>query len=87
VDRDDARVVEPGEGAGLRQIGCDILGAGDALRVGDLDRHGAIELVVASQVDPAESPPRPRSRTTRYRPIVGGKPPAKTSARADEEPA
>ena len=34
VDRDDARVVEPGDGAGLGQIRLDVLGAGDPLGVG-----------------------------------------------------
>ena len=56
VDRDDVRVVEPGQGAGLGQVGLDVLGAGDPLGVGHLDRDRAVELVVAGQVDPPESP-------------------------------
>ncbi len=55
VDGDDARVVEPGEGAGLGQVGLDILATEDPIRVGHLDRHGAVEIVVLSQIDPAET--------------------------------
>ena len=57
-------MVEPGEGAGFGQVRLDVLGPGDPLGVGDLDRHGAVEVVVVGEVDPpeparAEEPPDP----------------------------
>ena len=55
VDRDDVRVVEPGEDPGLGQVGLDVLGAGDPLGVGHLDRHRAVEVVVVGQVDPSRT--------------------------------
>ena len=48
-------MVEPGEDAGLGQVGLDVLGAGDSLRVGHLDRHRAVEVVVLGEVDPPEA--------------------------------
>ena len=56
VDRDDVRVVELGEGTGLVEVGLDIRGAEDPVRVGHLDRHGTVEVVVPGEVDAAESP-------------------------------
>ena len=49
-------MVEPGEGAGLGQVLLNVLGTGDPLRVEDLDRHGAVKLVIAGQIDTPESP-------------------------------
>jgi hypothetical protein len=51
----DVGVVETGSGAGLGQISVGVLGAGDEVRVRHLDRHLALELFVAGQVDPAEA--------------------------------
>ena len=64
VDRDDVGVVELGEDLGLGQVGLDVLGAGDPLGVGHLDRHRPVEVVVLGQVD-RPNPPRPSSRMTR----------------------
>ena len=55
VDRDDVRMVQPGEGAGLGQVRSDAHLTDDPLRVGHLDRHGAVELVILSQIDLAEA--------------------------------
>ena len=56
VHGDDVRVVEPGDGACFGQVRLDVGRAGDALGVGDLDRHRTVEVVVVRQVDPPESP-------------------------------
>src|SRR5262245_60528972 len=55
VDRDDARVVEPGQGAGLAQELLDIVGAGDAPGAGDFDGHGSVEVIVPGEVDAPEA--------------------------------
>ena len=47
-------MVELGEDLGLGQVDRDVLGAGDPLGVGHLDRHRPAELVVLGQVDRPE---------------------------------
>ena len=43
-----------GEDAGFVQVRLDILGASDSFGVGHLDGHGAVEVIVVSQIDPSE---------------------------------
>ena len=47
-------MVELGEDLGLGQVDRDVLGAGDPLGVGHLDRHRPAERVVLGQVDRPE---------------------------------
>ena len=54
-DGDDVRVVEAGGGAGLGEVGVGVLRTGDEVRVRHLDRHRALQLLVAGQVDAAEA--------------------------------
>jgi hypothetical protein len=54
-DRHDVRVVEAGDGASLGQIGFGIARLGDQMGVRHLDRHRALELLIAGQVDAAEA--------------------------------
>ena len=55
MDRDDVRVVQAGQDAGFGQVRLDILRPGDPLRVGDLDGHRAVEVVIMGQIDAPEA--------------------------------
>ena len=54
-DGDDVRVVEAGDGAGLGEVGVGVRGLAIRCGVRHLDRHQALELLVAGQVDAAEA--------------------------------
>jgi hypothetical protein len=56
-DRHDVGMVQLGEDAGLAEIGLDILIPGDSFRIGHLDGHWSIDVVVMGQIDPAEPSP------------------------------
>ena len=55
MDRHDVRVFELGEDLRFLEIGFQVLGRGDPLWVRHLDRHGAVELIVMSQIDSTEA--------------------------------
>jgi hypothetical protein len=55
MDLDNVRVLEPSKDSGLLQVGLDILGAGEPLRVGHFDRHEAVEIVVTGKIDSSEA--------------------------------
>ena len=55
IDRDDVRVVEPGECAGLGKVFLDVLRPGHSPGVGHLHGDGAVELLVTGEVNPPES--------------------------------
>ena len=50
-DGHDRRMVQARGDPGLRQVGLHVAGIGDLVRVGNLDRHFATELLVPCQVD------------------------------------
>jgi hypothetical protein len=54
MDRHEMGMVELGEDSGFNKERLGILRAGDAIRVWHLDRYGAVEIVVVSQIDPSE---------------------------------
>ena len=47
-------MVELGQDPGLGEVSLGVLGAGDPLGVGHLDRHRAVEVIVLGEVDAAE---------------------------------
>ena len=53
-DRDDVRVVQAGQDAGLGQVRLDIFGRRSALLVRHLDGDGAMQLLIVGQIDPPE---------------------------------
>ncbi len=55
VDRDDARVIEAGDGPGFGQVGVGVFSAGNQAGVRDLDRDLTLQLLVVGQIDDAES--------------------------------
>jgi hypothetical protein len=48
-------MVEPGEDAGLVQIGFHIPGISDAFEIRHLDGDRTVEVVIVSEIDPSES--------------------------------
>ena len=59
INRNDVRVVEPGEHPRFGQIRFGILGSGDAFRIGNLDRHTPIEVGIMRADRPGQSSPHP----------------------------
>jgi hypothetical protein len=55
VDRNDAGMIELGDGARFGQIRFGFFRTGDETAMGDLDRDGPLQLVVVGQVNEAES--------------------------------
>ncbi len=53
-DRNDVRVVQPGEDAGFVQVGFHILGLTDPLGVRHLDGDRSVEVIIVRQVDSPE---------------------------------
>ena len=64
INRNDVRVIEPGEHPRLGQIRFGILGSGDAFRIGNFDRHTPIEFSVMGEIDPAEGPLAQQAKQT-----------------------
>ena len=49
-------MIEGGDGAGLGQVGLGVVRAGDQVRVRNLDRDEAVQLLVEGQIDAPEAP-------------------------------
>jgi hypothetical protein len=54
MDRNDVRVVQPGEDTGFVQVGFHILGMTDTLGVRHLDGDRSVEVIIVRQVDSPE---------------------------------
>jgi hypothetical protein len=54
VNRHDMRMVEAGEDTGFVQVRLDVFRLRDAIRAGDFDRDGAVEIVIEGEEDLSE---------------------------------